>query len=132
MYGGITSPKTRLEAFLSPQRRQYIHSSFLRMKPSTISITCVLLVGLMAVLYLSQMDQVMTANRQLQDIRNEQAALERQNQDLADTVAQEQSPASVIEQAQKMGLVPVDPKRLWVIQVAHLQSMGEGDGPIHP
>jgi hypothetical protein len=74
--------------------------------------------------------QIVTANHQLQSIRNEQAALERQNQDLVDILTQEQSPAFIVEQAQKMGLVPVDPKHLWIIQVSHLQEIDKGDRSI--
>jgi hypothetical protein len=115
-----------------------MHPSFFRMGPSALCITCLLMVGFMAVLYLSQVGQVVAANHQLQDIRSEQAALERQNQDLVDTLTQEQSPAYIAEQAQKMGLGPttpplgVDPKNLWVVQVSHLQGMGQGDGPTVP
>jgi len=86
----------------------------------------------MAVLYLSQVGQVVTSNHQLQEIRNEQAALEHQNQDLVDTLAQEQSPNSIAEQAKKIGLGPVDPKNLWILQVPHLQAIGKADQPIQP
>jgi len=129
---GVASPKARSEASLLAQRRRHMHPSFLRMGPAALCITCLLLVGFMAVLYLSQVGQVVAANHQLQDIRNEQAALERQNQDLVDTLTREQSPASIAEQAQKMGLGPIDPKNLWVVQVSHLQEMGQGDGPTVP
>jgi len=135
---GVASPKARSEASLLAQRRRHMHPSFLRMGPATLCITCVLLVGFMAVLYLSQVGQVVAANHQLQDIRSEQAALERQNQDLVDTLTREQSPAYIAEQAQKMGLGPVvpplgvNPKNLWVVQVSHLQEMGQGDGPTVP
>jgi cell division protein FtsL len=91
-----------------------------------------LLVGFTAVLYLSQVGQGVAANHQLQDLRNEQAALERQNQDLAAIVTQEQSPTYIIEQAQKMGLGPVDPQKVWIISVAHLQEIGKEDEPIQP
>jgi hypothetical protein len=91
-----------------------------------------LLVGFTAVLYLSQVGQGVAANHQLQDLRNEQAALERQNQDLVVTITREQSPAYIIGQAQKMGLSPVDPQKVWIISVAHLQEIGRGDGPIQP
>jgi cell division protein FtsL len=91
-----------------------------------------LLVGFTAVLYLSQVGQGVATNHQLQDLHNEQAALERQNQDLAATVTREQSPAYIVGQAQKMGLSPVDPQKVWIITVAHLQKIGIDNEPIQP
>ena len=129
---GTASSKARSEANPLPQRRRYIHPPFFRMGPTALSITCMLLVGFTAVLYLSQVGQGVAANHQLQDLRNEQAALERQNQDLAAIVTQEQSPTYIIEQAQKMGLGPVDPQKVWIISVAHLQEIGKEDEPIQP
>jgi cell division protein FtsL len=105
---------------------------FFHMGPAALCITCVLLVGLMAVLYISQVGQVVAANHQLQQIRSEQAALERQNQDLIDMLAQQQSPGYIAEQAQKKGLRPADPKNLWILKVSHLQEIGKANQPIQP
>lgn len=131
MYGQkarvAVSPQTRSASMLSAQHRRYMHPTFFRMGPVALCITCVLLVGCMAILYINQVGQVVAANHQLQVIRNEQAALERQNQDLVDTLAQEQSPAYIIGQAQTMGLGPVDPKNLWIFQIPHLQGIAKGD-----
>jgi hypothetical protein len=133
MYGlkaqTVASPKATSKSALPAQRRR-MHPFFFHMGPVPLCISCVLLISLMAVLYLSQVGQIVTANHQLQSIRNEQAALERQNQDLVDILTQEQSPAFIVEQAQKMGLVPVDPKHLWIIQVSHLQEIDKGDRSI--
>ncbi len=135
---GVASPKAISRPAVSPsgtlptQRRRHRRPSFLHMGPAALCTTCVLLVGLMAVLYLSQVGQVVTSNHQLQQIRNEQAALERQNQDLADILAQEQSPNYIAEQAQKIGLGPVDPKNLRILQISHLQEIGKTDQPIQP
>ncbi len=96
---------------------------FWRMGPVALCITSVVLIGLMAVLYLSQAAQAVAINQQLQNARREQAHLERQNQDLISIVAQEQSPAYIVEQAKKMGLGPVDPKNLWVVTVNGLQQV---------
>src|SRR5215831_11280225 len=96
------------------QRRQ-LHPFFFSMGPVTLSIVSVLLIGLMAVLYLSQLGQAVAANQQLQEIRAGQAALERENQDMVDTIAQEQSPAYIAEHAKALGLVPADPKDVKVI-----------------
>lgn len=136
MYGlkaqAVASPKATSKSALLAQRRRSIRPFFFHMGPVSLCITCVLLISLMAVLYLSQVGQVVTANHQLQSIRNEQAALERQNQDLVDTLTQEQSPAFIVEQVQKMGLGPVDPKHLWVIQVSHLQEIDRGNQSMQP
>ena len=123
----IISPKEKSNSALPAQRRRPPRPFSFHMGPVPLCISCVLLVSLMAVLYLSQVSQVVTANHQLQSIRNEQAALERQNQDLVAILTQEQSPAFIIEQAQKMGLRPTDPKDLWVIPVAHWQGIDKAD-----
>jgi hypothetical protein len=117
---------------LPAQSRRHMRPSFFRMGPAALCVTCVLLVGCMAILYINQVGQVVAANHQLQVIRNEQAALERQNQDLVDTLAHEQSPAYIIGQAQAMGLGPVDPKNLWMLQIPHLQGIAKEDQPSQP
>jgi hypothetical protein len=125
MYGlraqAVADPKAISKSALPMQRRRSVRPLFFHMGPVTLCVSCVLLISLMAVFYLSQVGRAVTANNQLQSIRNQQAALERQNQDLVDILAQEQSPAFIVGQAQKMGLAPVNPKHLWVIQVPHLQ-----------
>src|SRR5690242_14963578 len=75
---------------LAAKRRRQLHPFFFSMGPVALSIVSVLLIGLMAVLYLSQLGQAVAANQQLQDIRTQQAALVRDNQDMVDTIAQEQ------------------------------------------
>lgn len=129
---GVASPKATSRSAMPAQRRRHMRPFFFHMGPTALCITCVLLVGLMAVLYLSQVGQVVTSNHQLQEIRSKQAALERQNQDLADTLAQEQSPNYIAEQAQKIGLGPVDPKNLWILRVSHWREIGKADQPIQP
>ena len=90
------------------------------MGPVALCITSVLLIGLMAVLFLSQVSQAVSANQQLQAINAQQAALKRQNQDLINTIAQEQSPAYIADGAHKLGLVPANPSNVQVIIVKHL------------
>ena len=128
----VASPKATSRSALPAQRRRHMRPSFFHMRPATLCIICVLLIGLMAVLYLSQVGQVVASNHQLQEIRNEQAALKRQNQDLVDTLAREQSPDYIAEQAQKIGLGPVDPKNLWILKVSHLQEIDKANQPIQP
>src|SRR5260370_36990872 len=129
---GVASLKTTSRSAMPAQRRQHMRPFFFHMGPTALCITCVLLVGLMAVLYLSHVGQVVVSNHQLQEIRSKQAALERQNQDLADNLAQEQSPNYITEQAQKIGLEPLDPKNLWILRVSHCRAKGNAAAPNQP
>lgn len=79
----------------------------------------------MAILYLSQLGQVVATNQQIQDLRSQQAALQRANNDLVNTIAREQSPAYIAAQARKMGLVPVDPQGVQVIVIQGTQGNRE-------
>jgi cell division protein FtsL len=100
---------------------------FLHMGPVALTICSVLLIGLMAVLYLSQQAQAVSANQQLQSMRSEQNTLTRQNQDLTDQIANAKSPASIADQASKMGLVPADPNKVQIIKIHHLQPLRKSD-----
>jgi cell division protein FtsL len=102
------------------------------MGPVALSITSVVLIALMAVLYLTQQGQAVAANQKLQDMRNQQAQLQRQKQDILDSIAREQSPAYIAEHAKEMGLVPADPKRIRVIKVQNLQPISTSDQDNQP
>jgi cell division protein FtsL len=93
---------------------------FFSMGPVSLCITSVLLIGLMAVFYLSQVSQAVAANQQLQDITSQQVTLERQNQDLVAIIAGEQSPEYIATNAHKLGLVLADQKTIQVLIVKHL------------
>ena len=108
-----TAPRKPLLA--ARRRRQ-----FFSMGPISLSITSVLLIGLMAVFYLSQVNQAVAANQQLQDITAQQTTLERQNQDLVAIIASEQSPEYIATNAHKLGLVLLDQKTIQVLIVKHL------------
>ncbi len=101
---------------LAARRRR----QFFSMGPVSLSITSVLLIGLMAVFYLSQVNQAVAANQQLQDITAQQTTLERQNQDLVAIIAGEQSPEYIATNAHKLGLVLADQKMIQVLIVKHL------------
>ena len=101
---------------LAARRRRQIFS----MGPVSLCITSVLLIGLMAVFYLSQVNQAVAANQQLQDIVAQQATLERQNQDLVAIIADEQSPEYIATNAHKLGLVLADQKTIQVLIAKHL------------
>ena len=118
-----TPPVTPTKPILAAKRRRQLHPFFFRMGPVALCITSVLLIALMAVLYLSQCGQALAANQQIQKIRDQQSVLHRQNQDLVDIVAQEQSPVYISAQASKLGLVPADPKIVQVLVVPRLQPL---------
>jgi cell division protein FtsL len=106
---------------LSPiRRRRQLYPFFFSMGPVALCITSVLLIALMAVFYLNQVSQAVAANQQLQDITAQQATLNRQNQDLVEIIATEQSPAFIANNASKLGLVLADPKTVQIIIVKHL------------
>ena len=117
---------------LAAKRRRQLHPFFFSMGPVALSISSVLLVSLMAVLYLSQLGQAVTANQNLQDIHTQQAILERQDQDLVNVIAQEQSPEYIAAQARSQGLVPSDPKNVQVLIVRHLELMHNYEPGIQP
>jgi cell division protein FtsL len=114
------------QSILAAKRRRQLYPFFFAMGPIALSITSVLLIGLMAVLYLSQVGQAVAENQKLQDTRTQQTLVERQNQDLAYALSQEQSPTYIAEHAKELGLVPADPKTVQVFVVKNLKPL-----PIH-
>jgi cell division protein FtsL len=116
-----TPTATPTKPILAAKRRRQLHPFFFRMGPVALCITSVLLIALMAVFYLSQCGQALAANQQVQTIREQQSMLRRQNQDLVDIVAQEQSPSYIATQAAKLGLAPADPKTVQTLVVPRLQ-----------
>ncbi len=114
------------------RRRRQLYPFFFSMGPVALCITSVLLIGLMAVFYLSQVNQAVAANQQLQDITTQQATLNRQDQDLVETIATEQSPAFIADNARKLGLVLADPKTVQILIVKHLLPFIDDKQYIHP
>lgn len=114
------------------RRRRQLHSFFFRMGPVTLSICSVLLISLMAILYLSQLGQAVTTNQQIQDLRAQQAVLQRQNHDLVNTVAQERSPAYIAERARAMGLAPANQQNAHVVVIPRIKAQPNGDQPNEP
>jgi cell division protein FtsB len=108
---------------LAARRRRQLHPFFFRMGPIGLSICSVLLISLMAVLYLSQLGQAVTANQEIQRLHQQQATLAREDQDLTQQIAGEQSPAYIAARAGAMGLVPADPKKVIVIVISHLKPV---------
>jgi hypothetical protein len=120
------------KAVLTARRRRQLPPFFFHMGPVTLCITSVLLIGLMAVFYLSQVGQAVAANQQLQNIAAQQAVLSRQDQDLVESIAQEQSPAYIAENARKLGLILADPKMVQVLVVKHLLPFTDSGQDFQP
>ena len=117
---------------LAAKRRRQLHPFFFSMGPLALSISSVLLVGLMAILYLTQLGQAVAANQKMQDYLAQQATLKRQNQDLVYVISQEQSPEYVAGSAKALGLVPPDAKIVQVLIVKHLEPMRQIDSRLQP
>jgi cell division protein FtsL len=115
--GGQELPE---QSILAAKRRRQLHPFFFRIGPVALSICSVLLIGLMAVLYLSQLGQAVTANQQIQQFHKQQAILQRENQDLLYSIAQVESPNYIAAHAKSLGLVPADSKAVTVLVVPHL------------
>ncbi len=124
--GAVSQP------ILAAKRRRQLYPFFFHMGPVALCMTSVLLIGLMAVLYLSQVGQAVAANQQIQTIQAQQDKLQRQNQDLVNTIAQEQSPEYIADKAKHMGLIPSDPKNVRVITVKNLLPIQKDDQNIQP
>lgn len=114
------------------KRRRHLYPFFFSMGPAPLIVVSVLLIGLMAVLYLTQMGQAVSDNQRIQEMHAEQAVLQRQNQDLANTIANEQSPAYVAAQAKKLGLAPGNPQNVQIIVVKNLKPIANNNQPIQP
>jgi len=117
---------------LAARRRRQLYPFLFSMGPVALSICSLLLIGLMAILYLTEVGQAVAANQQLQGIQAEQSTLQRENQDLVNVIAQEQSPEYIAEHAKSLGLVPSDPKTVQTIVVKNLEPMRHDDINIQP
>jgi cell division protein FtsL len=93
--------------------------------PVTICMISIVLIGLMAVLYLSQVGIAVDTNRQLQQIHRAQLSLSRENQDLTEQLAKKQSPDYIVQHARQQGLVPADPKSVHTIFIHNLQPISK-------
>ena len=117
---------------LAAKRRRQLHPFLFSMGPVALSISSVLLISLMAILYLSELGQAVAANQKLQDIYTQQVTLQRENQDLVNVIAQEQSPQYIAQRAKSLGLVPTNPKTVQVLVVKHLEVIQKNDPSIQP
>ena len=132
MYRLINQRPVPPRPILAAKRRRQLRPFLFSMGPVALSISSVLLISLMAILYLSQLGQAVAANQKLQDIHTQQVTLQRENQDLVNVIAQEQSPQYIAQHAKSRGLVPADPKTLRVLVVKHLEVIQKNDPSIQP
>ena len=114
------------QPILAAKRRRQLHPFFFRIGTVALSICSVLLIGLMAVLYLSQLGQAVNANEQIQQFHRQQAILQRENQELLNTIAQEESPIYIVNHAKSRGMIPADPTAVIIVVVPHLQPFPIG------
>lgn len=120
--GSMRQPARLIQAV----RRRQLPPFLFRMGPVTLSMCSVLLISFMAILYLSQLGQAVTTNQQIQDLHTQQTTLHRQNNDLTNTVAQEQSPAYIAARAAAMGLIQATEKDTNVIVLPRLKIPRNG------
>ncbi len=114
------------------RRSMQLYPLFFRAGPVALGIFSVSLIALMAILYLSQLGQAVSANQQLETLQAEQAQLQRQNQDLINTIGEEQSPSFIEQQALKQNMVLSDPKNTQIILVPHLQPARQPNHLLYP
>jgi cell division protein FtsL len=115
--GSQETPKKPIQA---AKRRIQLHPFFFHIGPVALCICSVLLIGLMAVLYLSQLNQAVTPNQQIQEYQRQQATLQHEDQDLLYSIAYEESPGYIADHAKSLGLVPADSKAVIMVIVPHL------------
>jgi len=75
-------------------------------RPPSIMLASVAMIGLLAMLYLSQVAGVATANSQLRDLNAEQTRLQRQDAQLHQQLGTVTNPAYIDRRAREMGLAP--------------------------
>lgn len=129
---GSTQVNVPQRPILAARRRRQLYPFLFHMGPVALCVCSVLLIGLMAVLYLSQVGQAVSANETLVQLHTQEAVLQRQNQDLVDNIAQEQSPSYIAARAKRMGLVPADPASVQVLVVPHLKPVDSHDQRFKP
>jgi cell division protein FtsL len=118
---------TTQRSMLSRAAARRLYPFFFHMGPVTLCIISVVLISLMATLYLSQVGQAVATNQRIEDMHSQQLAIQRQNQDLIDTIAQERSPSYISQNARKQGLAPVDPRNVQIVVVPGLQPIPNED-----
>ncbi|MBV8694647.1 MAG: septum formation initiator family protein [Ktedonobacteraceae bacterium] len=128
----ITLQKASSRPIRAAKRRRQLHLFFFSLGPVTLCSISVLLIALMAILYVSQVGQAVASNQKIQQMHAQQMQLQRQNQDLQNSIATEQSPEYIANQAKQQGLVPADAHAVQVLVVPHLHHIAQPDENVQP
>ncbi len=84
----------------------------------TLALEGAVVVGLLALLYLSQVAAVNTANTRLQALQTQQTSLRRTDEQAHEQLAQAQNVATIDQRARALGLRPASPGAIIVIQTS--------------
>src|SRR5258708_5689414 len=99
----------------APTWPERIRAALLR--PLAPALFGIVLVGLLALLYLSEVAGVEAANTQLRTLRDQQARLERQEAQLRAQLGVVTSPAYIEQRARALGLVPASGAPIFIVRV---------------
>jgi hypothetical protein len=89
----------------------------LRLGPVTITLLCLALVGLLALVYLGQVAAVAAENQRLQALQAQQDMLRREDEAAHARLGAAQNPEYIRRRAGELGLVPAPPESAQVIVV---------------
>ncbi|MBV9691299.1 MAG: septum formation initiator family protein [Ktedonobacteraceae bacterium] len=128
----ITLQEAPSRPIRAAKRRRPSHSFFFSLGPVTLCSISVLLIALMAIVYLNQVGQALASNQKIQQMHAQQMQLQRQNQDLQNSIATEQSPEYIANQAKQRGLVPADANSVQVLVIPHLHHIAQPDENVQP
>jgi hypothetical protein len=98
-------------------RRARLRPVRLHLGPVTLTLLCLVFVGLLALVYLSQVAAVASANQRLQALQAEGVILRRQDDEAHARLGAAQNPEYVRKRAAALGLVPFPPGAIQVIVV---------------
>ena len=87
----------------------------LRLGPVTITLICLVVIGLLALAYLGQVASVASANLRLQDLQAQQDLLRREDEAAHARLGTAQNPEFIRKRAGELGLVPAPPDSVQVI-----------------
>lgn len=86
--------------------RRRLYPFLFQMGPVALMLSCLSVVGLLALVYLGQVSAATAANQRLAALQTEQAQLLRQDQLLHERLGVAQSPQYIDRRARGLGLVP--------------------------
>jgi hypothetical protein len=101
---------------------------FARTGPVTLTLSCMALIALLALVYLAQVSAVAAGNERLRALQSEQTRLLRQDQLAHARLGQAQSPAYIRQRARELGLVPAPPGSVIVIEVPAMDAQSSQGG----